>query len=130
MIIQPLPEHQSDAARMRSALGAHDLAALHTPLLDMAASIALTHHERWDGSGYPRRIAAHDIPLEGRITSVADVFDALCSKRPYKPAMPLEKALAIITAARGTQFDGNVVDALLRRLGEITSVQGELADAA
>jgi putative two-component system response regulator len=129
-IIQPLPEHQSDAHRMRAALGAQAITSLQSPLLDMAATIALTHHERWDGTGYPNRLVGEQIPIEGRITSVADVFDALCSKRPYKEAMPLEKALGIITGARGTQFDTRVVDALLRRLGEITSVQTQLADAA
>ena len=130
LIIQPTPEHDEAANRMRASLGENCFEILHTPLLDMAAAIAISHHERWDGTGYPHRFAGEQIPLEGRITSVADVFDALCSKRPYKAAMPLEKALGILTGGRGTQFDANVVDALLRRLGEITSVQTQLADAA
>jgi putative two-component system response regulator len=130
MIIQPTPENDAAARRLRESLGEHGFDVLHTPLLDMAADIAISHHERWDGTGYPHRRAGDEIPLEGRITSVADVFDALCSKRPYKAAMPLEKALGILTNGRGTQFDARVVDALLKRLGEITSVQVDLADAA
>src|SRR5262245_10871676 len=99
-------------------------------LLDLAAEIAFTHHERWDGNGYPSKIAGEDIPLEGRITTVADVFDALSSKRPYKPAFPLEQCLSILRDGKGKQFDADVIDAFFRRLGEITQVQQNLADAA
>lgn len=101
-----------------------------TSLLDLAADIAFTHHERWDGKGYPSKIAAEQIPLEGRITAVADVFDALSSKRPYKQPFPLEKCLSILREGRGTQFDAAVVDAFFTRLAEITQVQQNLADAA
>ena len=100
------------------------------PLLAMAAQIAFTHHEKWDGSGYPCGLAGEQIPLEGRITAVADVFDALGSRRPYKPPFPLEQCLAIVREGRGKHFDPSIVDALLRRMGEITGVQSELADAA
>jgi putative two-component system response regulator len=99
-------------------------------LLDLAADIAYTHHERWDGNGYPTKLRGEQIPLEGRITTVADVFDALSSKRPYKNAFPLEQCLAILREGRDKQFDGNIVDAFLRKLGEITQVQQQLADAA
>jgi putative two-component system response regulator len=99
-------------------------------LLDLAADIAFTHHERWDGEGYPSKIAGEHIPLEGRITTVADVFDALSSKRPYKPSFPLEQCLSILREGRGKQFDAHIVDAFLRRVGEITQVQQNLADAA
>jgi len=101
-----------------------------TTLLELAADIAFTHHERWDGNGYPSKIAAEQIPLEGRITAVADVFDALSSRRPYKQPFPLEKCLSILREGRGTQFDASVIDAFLARLGEITQVQQNLADAA
>ena len=99
-------------------------------LLAMAAQIAFTHHEKWDGSGYPCGLAGEQIPLEGRITAVADVFDALGSRRPYKPPFPLEQCLSILREGRGKHFDPAVVDALFARIGEITSVQSDLADAA
>jgi len=83
-------------------------------LLSMARNIAAGHHERWDGRGYPSGLAAADIPLEARIVSVADVYDALTSKRVYKPAMSHDEAVRIITEGRGTQFDPRVVDALLQ----------------
>lgn len=100
------------------------------PLLSLAARIAFTHHEKWDGTGYPSRLAQTDIPMEGRITAVADVFDALCSRRPYKPAFSLEQCLGILREGRATHFDPIVIDAFFRRIGDIVSVQSQLADAA
>jgi putative two-component system response regulator len=100
------------------------------PLLSLAARIAFTHHEKWDGTGYPSRLAQTDIPMEGRITAVADVFDALCSRRPYKPAFSLEQCLGILREGRATHFDPIVIDAFFRRIGDILSVQSQLADAA
>ena len=99
-------------------------------LLELAADIAFTHHERWDGTGYPSNIAGEQIPLEGRITAVADVFDALASRRPYKGAFPLESCISIVKDGRGRQFDPAVVDAMLRRIGEISTVSQQMADAA
>jgi PAS domain S-box-containing protein len=83
-------------------------------ILQLAEEIALTHHERWDGTGYPNRLAGEAIPLGGRIVAVADVFDALCHRRPYKPAWDVGAAVAEITRLAGTQFDPTVVDAFLR----------------
>lgn len=83
-------------------------------LLAMARNIAAGHHERWDGTGYPDRLAGEAIPLEARIVSVADVYDALTSKRIYKPAMSHEEALRVIVEGRGAQFDPQVVDALMQ----------------
>jgi putative two-component system response regulator len=71
----------------------------------------LTHHERWDGTGYPGRIAGEEIPLAGRIVAVADVFDALTHERPYKGAWPIERAVGEVVGQRGRQFDPQVVDA-------------------
>jgi putative two-component system response regulator len=129
-IIDPLPEHEEEARRIQERLGVESIRGYGSPLLKMAAEIALTHHERWDGSGYPNHLSGDAIPIEGRVTSVADVFDALSSKRPYKPAFPLDKCLTIVKEGSGGQFDSAIVDALLRRLGEIVQVQGQLADAA
>jgi putative two-component system response regulator len=101
-----------------------------SPLLRMAAEIAMTHHEKWDGSGYPRGLRGEDISLEGRITAAADVFDALSSKRPYKDAFPPDKCINILDDGKGRHFDAAVVTALLRRLGDITQIQSTFADAA
>lgn len=94
----------------------------------MAATIALTHHERFDGSGYPAGISGQVIPLEGRITMIADVFDALHSSRPYKVAFPLEKCIEIVQSGRGTEFDPIVHDALLSRIPEIITVYRDYPD--
>jgi CHASE2 domain-containing sensor protein len=94
-------------------IGAGILAGSGSALVQMAERIALTHHERWDGSGYPHGLRGEEIPLEGRICAVCDVFDALLSSRPYKSAWPLEDALVEIAAQRGRQFDPELVDAFL-----------------
>lgn len=110
--------------------GAQIIAEATSPLLRMAASIALTHHERWDGTGYPRGLAGEAIPLEGRITAVADVFDAICSSRPYKPARSEEDAIALLERDRGTAFDPAVLDAFVRGLPEILEAKRQNADEA
>lgn len=99
--------------RAHTTLGAELLSGGRFPLLKMAEEIALTHHERWDGKGYPRGLAGEEIPLTGRIVAVADVFDALVDERPYKRAWTLEEAVAEIAKQREKQFDPAVVDALL-----------------
>ena len=90
-------------------------------LLELAATIARSHHERWDGSGYPYGLAGEEIPLEGRIVAVADVFDALTSDRPYRPELTPDEAREHIAAEAGTAFDPRVVAAFLelRALGWI-----------
>lgn len=98
------------------AIGHDLLTGTGVPLLEMAAEIALTHHERWDGDGYPRGLAGEDIPVTGRIVAVADTYDALTSVRPYKPAWSREAAVAVIEAASGTRFDPRVVEALIDTL--------------
>jgi len=98
------------------------------PMLEMAASIALTHHEHWDGSGYPRGISGEAIPLESRIVAIADVYDALTSTRPYRFARPEEEALTIIASSVGSHFDPLVHAAFLRALPEIRSIQSRFAD--
>ena len=90
------------------------LADSESELLRLAATIALTHHERWDGSGYPQGLAGEAIPLEGRIIAVADVFDALLSDRCYRAAMSMDEAVAVMRDGRGSHFDPQVVDAPAR----------------
>ncbi|CAK0771278.1 Cyclic di-GMP phosphodiesterase PA4781 [Gammaproteobacteria bacterium] len=82
-----------------------------SPFLNFAAEIAYSHHERWDGSGYPQGLAGEAIPLSARLMAVADVYDALISRRVYKPAFSHEQAVAMITTERGTQFDPDIIDA-------------------
>jgi cyclic di-GMP phosphodiesterase len=96
-----------------TVLGHELLAGSGNELLELAATIAWTHHERWDGTGYPRRLAEEEIPLAGRIVAVADVFDALTSDRPYRPKLTHARARAEIEALRGSAFDPRVVDAFL-----------------
>ena len=90
--------------------------------LTEARNMAAYHHERWDGNGYPEGLKGEEIPLSARIMSVADVFDALCSTRVYKPAFPLEEALKIIEEGKGTQFDPRCVEVFLDALPDIKAV--------
>jgi putative two-component system response regulator len=83
-------------------------------VLRLAEEIALSHHERWDGTGYPRGLAGEEIPMSGRIVAVADVFDALTHARPYKEPWPLERAVEEILSQSGRQFDARVVEAFAR----------------
>lgn len=106
-------------------IGTHD-----NLLLATAATIALTHHERWDGSGYPRGLKGEEIPLGGRIVAVVDVFDALTSERPYKKAWPIDQALEEIKACRGSHFDPQVVDAFLAVVDELSGVIVRFSDPA
>jgi putative two-component system response regulator len=106
-----LDERELELMKTHVRAGADMLSRSRSPLLQVAESIALTHHEWWDGSGYISGLRGDEIPLPGRIVAIADVFDALTHDRPYKRAQPLEMALEEIHALRGTQFDPRVVDA-------------------
>jgi putative two-component system response regulator len=119
-----------DVIKEHSEQGYRILAKSEHPLLQLAASIARTHHERWDGSGYPYGLAGIEIPIEGRISAVADVFDALVSRRVYKAAFPMEQALDIVRGARGSHFDPDVVDAFFARLDDVTDIKAQYADQA
>jgi putative two-component system response regulator len=87
------------------------LAGGRSPVLQLAREIALSHHERWDGAGYPGGLAGEEIPLSGRIVAVADVFDALSHARPYKGAWTVDQAFSEVCANDGPQFDPVVVEA-------------------
>ena len=119
---EPMTPEEWKAFQSHTLLGERITDLGTSPILDMAGKIALTHHEKWDGSGYPLGLAGKNIPIEGRITAVADVFDALTSKRPYKPAFPLDKSLAIMKEGRGTHFDPTVLDAFLAREADIVEI--------
>ena len=90
--------------------------------LKEARNMAAYHHEKWDGTGYPEGLYGEVIPLSARVMAVADVFDALSSKRCYKDAMPLDKALGIITEGVGTAFDPKVVEVFMDHLDEVKAV--------
>jgi putative two-component system response regulator len=127
-IIHPISQGEWERLRTHTEVGAKILDAPSSPILRLAAVIAQTHHERWDGSGYPLGLAGEDIPLEGRITAVADVFDALSSARPYKPPFPRERCFQILEEGRGTHFDPRVLDAFFRSTEHVVRIQIECMD--
>lgn len=109
-------------------MGAEIIGIHENELLQMAHTIALTHHERWDGRGYPRRLKGDAIPVEGRIVAIADVFDALVSVRPYKPAFTVEDSVAMMVAETGRHFDPALMDAFQAALPEILRIKEIYAD--
>ena len=107
----PLTDKQWEQVRSHPIVGAAILAGSTSEVLQLAEEIALTHHEWWDGRGYPAGLQGTDIPVSGRIVTLADTFDALTHHRPYKPAWPIDKAIAEIQRLSGTRFDPAIVDA-------------------
>jgi putative two-component system response regulator len=99
-------------------------------MIKTAELIAQSHHERWDGAGYPDKLSGTDIPIEARVVAIADVFDALCSERPYKKAWPIEKAYAEILASSGTHFDPACVASFCVKWSEIEAIMGVNANQA
>jgi len=122
-IMEPLSQQDGERVRSHASSGGFIMESVDSPMLQLAASIARTHHEKWDGTGYPGKLAGETIPIEGRICCVADVFDALCSERPYKPKFPLKKCLEIMLSERGTRFDPKVLDAFFARFAEIEEIR-------
>lgn len=116
--------------KQHTVIGAKLLANSQSPVLQMGELIALTHHERWDGSGYPHQLAGEDIPLVGRICAVADVFDALTSQRCYKDPWPLEETLEEIRSLSGLQFDPRLIEVFEEFLPVILGIQRAHADIA
>jgi putative two-component system response regulator len=93
------------------------------PFTDLAACIARTHHERWDGTGYPRGLRGEEIPLAGRIVAVADVFDALTSDRSYRPGMGPAEALQLMAAGAGSHFDPRLMRLFTRALPRVLTIR-------
>jgi putative two-component system response regulator len=131
ILLKPEPLTAAERERMENhaEIGYRLLTGSGSDLLETAATIAWTHHERWDGIGYPRRLAGDAIPIEGRITAVMDVFDALTHDRVYRPAMPMDRALEIIRAGRESHFDPAIVDAFLASLDELLALDRTGASA-
>ncbi|OSM01719.1 response regulator [Magnetofaba australis] len=123
-----LDDKEWEIMRQHPAFGAQIIGDDPSELMLMSKEIAMTHHEKWDGSGYPNRIAAEDIPLPGRIIAIADVFDALTSERPYKKAWPVEKAVAVIDEGAGVHFDPKLIPVFHEILPEALEIKERYAE--
>ncbi|KFZ39158.1 chemotaxis protein CheY [Shewanella mangrovi] len=123
-----LDDDEWQVMRTHPQIGAKIIGEHENGLLQLAAIVALNHHEKWDGSGYPRGLVGEDIPEIARIVAVADVFDALTSVRPYKPAWPIADALAHMQAQSGKHFDPNIIAAFMRCLPQVEEVRQRWAD--
>ncbi len=121
----PLSHEEFEIIKTHCQVGSDLLSEGKSNLLQVAQSIALSHHERWDGSGYPQGLANRQIPLASRITSICDVFDALTSERPYKKAWRFEDAVAEVWRMRKTYFDPNLVDLFMKNVPQIRKVYQE-----
>jgi PAS domain S-box-containing protein len=119
----PLTPEEREVMERHTTIGHHILADSESELLQLGATIALTHHERWDGGGYPQGLSGEEIPIEGRITAVADVFDALLSDRCYRSALSVDDAVEVMQQGRSKHFDPQVVDALLDNLDEALTLR-------
>lgn len=124
----PLDAQEWAVMQKHAQIGADIIGEHPSELLTMARVIALTHHERWDGAGYPRKMAGDDIPLEGRIVAIADVFDALTSARPYKKAWSTEAALDHMQAQSGRQFDPRLLACFLELAPDIEKISARYSD--
>ncbi len=123
-----LTDEERTIMETHTTIGADILSGSNNELLETARIIALTHHEKWDGSGYPCKLAGQAIPLEGRISAIVDVFDALTSERPYKKAWPVDEAVAEIQKLKGTHFDPELVEHFLTILPEVQNIQQKFSE--
>ena len=123
-----LTDEEFAVMKTHPQIGAEILGEADSELLKIAKSVALTHHEKWDGSGYPAGLSGEDIPVEGRIVAVADVFDALTSKRPYKDAWSVERTLEVMREQKGRHFEPRLVDLLEENLDEILQIKARWKD--
>jgi putative two-component system response regulator len=114
--------------KQHAEIGYRILSGSNSELVQLAALIAHTHHEKWDGSGYPQGLAGDSIPIEGRIAAVADVFDALTSDRPYKRAWTIDEAVAFLRAGRAQHFDPVLVDMFLDAIEDVLAIRARFRD--
>jgi putative two-component system response regulator len=124
----PLTSEERTIMEQHAEIGYRILAGSQSELLRLAAEIAWTHHEHVDGSGYPLGISSEEIPLEGRIAAIADVFDALSSDRVYKKAFPFGQAIDIMREGRGAHFDATLLDLFLDSMDEVLAIREQYAD--
>ncbi len=120
----PLSPEEWTIMQTHPLLGAEILSGKESNLVVVASKIAVSHHEKWDGTGYPRRLKGEEIPIEGRIVAVADVFDSLISSRPYKSKWPMEKAIQEVMNSSGSHFDPYIV----KKFGEVIPELKQLAE--
>jgi len=120
-----LSKEEFEVIKTHTIIGAKILDGSNSEILQMAHQIAISHHEKWNGQGYPYGLAGEEIPLVGRIVALADVFDALISDRPYKKAYSLEESCDIIRKERGQHFDPKIVDVFFDNLDELL-IRGDL----
>jgi putative two-component system response regulator len=124
----PLNAEEWAIVKRHPLVGARILSGSDSEIIQLAEIVALTHHEKWDGSGYPRGLKGEDIPLVGRIVAICDVFDALTVRRPYKLAFPLDEAYAILRQSSGSHFDPAVVHAFFAAESEVLRAHHEYGD--
>jgi putative two-component system response regulator len=124
----PLDAEEWKVMQSHASIGGDIIGQHPHGMLAMAYDVAMTHHEKWDGSGYPHGLKGEEIPLVGRIVAIADVFDALTSARPYKEAWPVEKAVAHMEAQRGQHFEGRLVDIFFKQMPALLEVKERWAE--
>jgi putative two-component system response regulator len=124
----PLTPDEWSIVKRHPVIGAGIIGRHNNELLEMARVVALTHHDRWDGSGYPRALRGEAIPLVGRIVAIADAFDALTSTRPYKQAWPVEEAVALLRREAGRQFDPRLIPKFIELLPQVKDIMGQYSE--
>jgi len=120
-----LTAEEFEIMKLHTVKGYEVLRGADSPFLQMGATIAYTHHEKWNGEGYPRGLKGADIPAEGRVVALADVFDALCSRRVYKESWPIDKVFDELHACSGTHFDPEIVEIFFDNLDEILEIKAQ-----
>lgn len=124
-----LSEDEWKVMQTHPAIGAEILGEHSSPILTLASEIAITHHEKWNGKGYPNGLKGDEIPLSGRIVAIADVFDALTTARPYKTAWPVDKAIALLEEEAGEHFDPELVPIFVKVMPEILALREKYAES-
>lgn len=123
-----LTDEEFEEMKKHPEIGAEILGESDSDLIELAKIVAMTHHEKWDGSGYPKQLKGEEIPIVGRIVALADVFDALTSERPYKHAWPVEEAVDFIKSQKGKHFDPELVDIFEQQLDKILEIKNNWQD--
>ena len=124
----PLDEEEWRIMQTHTQMGCDIIGEDDSELLKMASTVAISHHENWDGSGYPNKLAGENIPVVGRIVTIADVFDALTSVRPYKNAWPVDKAVAYLEQHAGTRFDAKLIALFIENLDQVLAIKEHYFD--